>query len=406
MAEFQPSQKTLEKYANVLVNFAIGKEKGIKHGEVVLLVINEYAKPLLSEIRKAVTKAGAHMLVDYRPSADDKYNLEKDFFTLAADHQLAFFPNKYYRGLVDQVDHIIFVIADTDPHALKHVDPKKIMQRGVAHKPWLDWRREKENVGKLSWTAGLYGTPGMAKEAGLSLQEYWKQIENACFLNEPNPIKSWQKASDQVRSSIKKLDALNIQAVDIKGPDANLHIKIGEKRRWLGGGGANIPSFEVFTSPDWRGTEGWIRFNQPLYAYGNLITGIELHFQKGLVTKATAKKNEAVLKNMIATKNANKIGEFSMTDGRLSRITKFMATTLYDENMGGPHGNTHIALGAAYHECYNGNVSKMKKSGWEKLGFNDSAVHTDIISTAPREITATLKSGKQKVIYKDGKFIK
>jgi aminopeptidase len=72
-------------------------------------------------------------------------------------------------------------------------------------------------------------------------------------------------------------------------------VKIGEKRQWVGGTGRNIPSFEIFTSPDWRGTDGWIRFNQPLYAYGTLIEGVELEFKKGIIVKAMAKKNEKVL---------------------------------------------------------------------------------------------------------------
>jgi aminopeptidase len=93
-----------------------------------------------------------------------------------------------------------------------------------------------------------------------------------------------------------------------------------------------------------------------------------------------------------------------MTDGRLSHITHFMAETLYDENMGGPEGNSHIALGAAYHECYTGNISKMKKKDWARVGFNDSVVHTDIITTTPRKVTASWKNGQHRIIYNRGKF--
>jgi aminopeptidase len=107
---------------------------------------------------------------------------------------------------------------------------------------------------------------------------------------------------------------------------------------------------------------------------------------------------------MIKSKDADKIGEFSLTDGRVSRITKFMAETLFDENMGGKEGNTHIALGSAYEDCFSGDVSKLTKEESKKLGFNDSAVHTDIISTAPRRVMAHLKDGSQKLIYENGQF--
>ena len=67
-------------------------------------------------------------------------------------------------------------------------------------------------------------------------------------------------------------------------------------------------------------------------------------------------------------------------------------------------GNMHIALGKAFKECYRGDASKIKRGGWQKLGFNDSAVHSDIISTAKRKVTAFLKDDTKKVIYEDGEF--
>ena len=134
-------------------------------------------------------------------------------------------------------------------------------------------------------------------------------------------------------------------------------------RRWLGGRGRNIPSFELFTSPDWRGTEGWIYCNQPLYRYGNLVKGIRLAFVDGRVSEASAEQNEQVLKEMIATEGADRIGEFSLTDRRFSRITRFMAQTLYDENFGGAYGNTHIALGRSYQDAYAGDPASVERRG-------------------------------------------
>ena len=183
-----------------------------------------------------------------------------------------------------------------------------------------------------------------------------------------------------------------------------MHVKIGPGRKWLGGSGRNIPSFELFISPDWRGTNGWIKFNQPLYRYGNMVTGIELRFKDGVVVDAKAKDNEKLIKDMIAVENADKIGEYSLTDARFSRITKFMGETLYDENVGGKYGNTHLALGNAYRDSYDGDLKKMKSADWKKLGYNESAVHTDIISTTNRTVTATLVDGTKKIIYQNGQF--
>jgi aminopeptidase len=329
----------------------------------------------------------------------------KYYFEHATDKQLTTFLAKYYKGLTDQIDHSIAVLADYDPHELDGVDPKKIMLASKTNKPVAEWLEHKENHGKYTWTLALYGTPAMAKEAGLSLKEYWDQIIKACYLDEKDPVAANKKIMDEVERVATTLTDLNIQKLHVAGADMDLHITLGEGRKWLGGTGRNIPSFEVFTSPDWRGTEGWIRFNQPLYRYGSMVKGIELAFEKGRVVKAKAKENEKLLKEMLATdEGASQMGEYSLTDKRLSRITRFMAETLYDENMGGNFGNTHLAVGRSYHDTYAPGSENMTKSLAKKLGYNDSTIHTDMISTTDRTVTATLNDGSTKIIYKNGQF--
>jgi aminopeptidase len=399
---YKPSDGTLEKYAKILVNFALGGGTGIKKGDVVFLSSPLSALPFYRALRKSILDNGGITIGNL---GDDMSGAAKYFYENATEEQLTAFLDKYYKGLVAQVDHRIAVIADHDVHELDKVDPKKMMLVQKTNKPLADWFNKKENDGKYSWTLALYGTPSMAKEAGLSPEEYWRQIIKACYLDVADPVAKWKKVSAEVSRVAKKLSAMHIKAVHVQGDDVDLKIDIGDKRRWLGGGGRNIPSFEVFTSPDWRGTSGWIRFNQPLYYFGPKVEGIELHFKNGRVVKSSAKKNQKLLKEMLATdKGASQLGEFSLTDTRLSRITKFMAETLFDENIGGPYGNTHLAVGKSYHDTYDGDVSKMNKSLAKKLGYNESAIHVDMISTTDRTVTATLPSGKKQVIYKSGQF--
>jgi aminopeptidase len=238
----------------------------------------------------------------------------------------------------------------------------------------------------------------------MSLEQYWEQIVHACFLDVEDPIARWREVGERIDRTREWLDSLAIERVHVEGEDVDLRVVLGERRRWLGGRGRNIPSFELFTSPDWRGTEGWIYCNQPLYRYGNLVKGIRLEFAGGRVSGASAQENETVLTEMIATEGADRIGEFSLTDRRLSRITRFMAHTLYDENVGGRYGNTHVALGRSYQDAYAGDPSTVPPGRWGELGFNDSTVHTDVVSTADRVVTATLPGGEERVIYRDGEF--
>lgn len=396
---YQPPKKILENYAKVMVNFALGNTKGIKPGDVVLVQYYPPTKLLAYEVSKEILKAGGHPI--FRQIDDYLY---KSLLENGSDEQLLFFNSKVNKALVDTIDHRMVLIADEDPMMLKDIDPKKIMLENSSRKPMRKWLQAKEDKNKLSWTLCLYGTEAMAKEAGLSLEEYWNQIIKACFLDEDDAISKWKKVYEEMEEIRSKLNSLEIDMINIKSEGTDLNIKLGEKRMFIGGKGNNIPSFELFTSPDWRGTNGYISFDQPLYEYGNLIKDIKLEFKNGVVVRASASKNEKLLLEMIKQKNADKIGEFSLTDKRFSRINKFMAYTLFDENFGGNYGNTHIALGTSYHDTYNGDYKKLKASDWKRLGFNESIEHCDIVSTKNRVATATLNNGKKKVIYENGEF--
>jgi aminopeptidase len=270
----------------------------------------------------------------------------------------------------------------------------------------MAWQIEKESRGRWTWTVALYGTQAMADEAGMSIDSYWEQIVSACFLDDPDPKERWREVQRQMNAHLEVLNGLPIDRLHVEGEDADLWITLGERRRWVGAPTRNIPSFEIFTSPDWRGTEGWITFSEPLYVFGKLIRRARLEFREGRVTGATAAENEDLLKSIIATKGADRVGESSLTDRRLSRITRFMANTLFDQNVGGRYGNTHLAVGQSYpQECFDGDPSGVTADELRRLGFNESAVHTDIVSTTDRTVTATLAGGSRRVIYADGQFV-
>lgn len=396
---YTPSKKVLENYARVMVDFALGKGKGIKPKEVVYLQFDVEAKPLAVAVFKRILEVGAYPIL--KPSDE---TFEKAMFENASDDQLKFFPKKYTKTLIDTIDHRVYLIAPTNPFLLKNVDPKKIIMANSQKQALRRWLFEKEDKGKLTWSLCLYGTEGMAKEAGLTIEQFWKQIIDACYLDEADPIAKWKKTFREIEALKDKLNSLPVEKFHIVSEKTDLYISLGKKRKWEGGRGANIPSFEIFTSPDWRGVTGKIFFNFPLYRYGNIIENIQLEFKEGRVVKATADKNEKLLREMISQKNADKIGEFSLTDKRFSKISRFMANTLYDENFGGDYGNSHLAVGTSYHDCYIGDIKSMKKKDWEKLGYNESIEHCDIINTNPKTVTAILTDNTEKLIYKDGLF--
>lgn len=393
------SSEKLERYAGVLVDFALGGGEGIKPGDVVYLQYDSPALPLALSVYRLILKKGGHPIVKGQES-----DFTRAFYELADDRQLEFFPKKYTKSLVDTIDHRIYLIATKDPFYLKGIDPGKIMLANKSTLVYRRWLDEKEDRGRLTWTLALYGTPGMAREAGLTLSEYWQEITRSCFLDEKDPVHKWKQVFSDIEGTIRKLNKLPIDKLHVTAKDTDLWLTLGEKRKWMGGSGRNIPSFEIFTSPDWRGTEGMIFFDFPLYRYGNIIRDIHLEFRKGKVVSARAAKNEKLLQELIRQKNADKVGEYSLTDVRFSRINRFMANTLYDENYGGRFGNTHLALGTSYHDTYDGDARKLNNRDWQNLGFNESPEHTDIIAKQDRTVEAILKDGTRRTVYRQGRF--
>lgn len=229
---YQPSNEILEKYARVLIDFALGGGTGIKPREVIFIQVPECAKPMLIPLRKAVLKSGGFPIIQYLPDG-----ITRDYFDTASDEQLSFFPEKYLRGRVDEMDHVVSILAETDKHELEGIDPQKLMKSQKAMKPYKTWRDEKENAGKLTWTLALYGTEAMAKEVKLTLKKYWEQIIAACYLDDPDPIATWRTTAKEVDRLKDSLNELKIDAVTIEAEGTNLTVGLGTGRKWLGGSG-------------------------------------------------------------------------------------------------------------------------------------------------------------------------
>jgi aminopeptidase len=285
------------------------------------------------------------------------------------------------------------------------VDPGKIGLAAVARKFLREIMEAREQTGDFGWTLCAYPTEEQARCAGLSLAEYAAQIKQACFLDADDPTAKWREVHAEVTRVKKALGELSIDRLKVESAHCDLTVDPGAHRRWLGVSGHNIPSFEVFLSPDWRGTEGVYFADQPSYRSGNRVAGVRLTFKHGRVAEVSADEGEDFVKKQLAMdEGAARLGEFSLTDRRHSRIGAFMASTLFDENFGGAHGNCHVAVGASYSDTYAGDQSSLDAAKKEELGFNDSALHWDLVNTEDKTVTALLKGGGSVIIYAGGEF--
>ena len=396
------TQDQLNKYAQVLLwGMQAARREEFSPGDIVMLRYDFAGRRLTEILFDKIIEKGLQPVQRTSTSPQMEYS----FYSKADKSQLQFVPPGE-EELFKQLNGSIALLAPESLTHLQNIDPGRIGESILAKKHMRDILDERENNGHFGWTLGLLPTEELARNAGISSEEYTEQIVKACYLDYPDPIKQWENIF-QTASKIKdKLNSLRIHHLHLKSKDCDLVVKPGQDRQWVGVSGHNIPSFELFTSPDWRGTEGTFFMDQPSYRNGNLVKNLKLEFKNGVVTQVAADQGEEFVKKQIEMdNNANKIGEFSLTDKNFSRINQFMAHTLFDENFGGDHGNCHIALGASYSETYaygGNNLSSDKK---ESLGFNDSALHWDLVNTQPKTVEAKLESGETITVYENGSFI-
>ncbi|MCF8025118.1 MAG: aminopeptidase [Desulfobacteraceae bacterium] len=391
----------LDRYAEVMLwGLNTARRGRRKKSDIILIRYDMAALPLAERLYEKLLAAGRHPVQRLMQTS----NMEKRFYEIANNRQLQFIApgeKEFYQSLNGS---IVLLAPESITH-LSHIDPATIGTALKARKQLRDLLDRREETGEFSWTLAVYPTSPLAEHAGMEDSEYVKQIVNACFINRTDPIAQWQSVYRKAQKIKKWLNSLQVDSLHVESENMDLEITPGEQRRWIGISGHNIPSFEIFMSPDWRGTRGIYFADQPTYRSGNLVEKIRLEFDKGKVISAEAETGEDFLHKQIQMDHGSgKIGEFSLTDRRFSKINRFMANTLYDENFGGKFGNCHIALGSSYSDTYAGDPADLTESSKKELGFNDSALHWDIVNTEKKCVTARLADGGKTVIYENGEF--
>jgi aminopeptidase len=395
------SEEELDKYSDVLLWALKTARKGrFRKGDIVLIRYNLAALKMAEMLQAKLLDRGINPILRLGMTPV----MERQFYLKANGRQLVFHPpgEKTFYG---SLNGSIYIHA---PESLTHlavVEPGKISKAMIANKAFRDILDKREAQGVFGWSLCLFPTQALARGAKLSRRQYANQVIRACYLDRKNPVEEWKRIYKDAVAIKKWINSMDVRTLHVESDNTDLRIQPGPSRRWIGISGHNIPSFEIFLSPDWRGTEGIYYADQPSFRSGNYVEGVKITFKKGTAISVSAKHGEPFLKKTLATdKGASRVGEFSLTDKRFSRINRFMANTLYDENYGGSHGNCHLALGSSYGDTYDGNPAKLTKALKIRLGFNDSAIHWDLVNTEDKTVTAHLNTGKKVVLYERGMF--
>lgn len=391
----------MDRYADVLLWGLKTARKGIfKKNDIVMVRFDHAALKLADILHGKLLDMGLNPVIRLGLTSV----MEHHFYEKSNNRQLVF-QGPWEKTMYENLNGSIHLHAPDSLTHLYNVDPKKIGKALVARKPLRDILWKREEIGTYGWTLCQMSTSEQANKAGLSEKQHINQIIRACYLDKADPVKEWKTLFKNAQAIKKWLNSMEIKYLHIESDSIDLRVKPGQKRRWVGISGHNIPSFELFLSPDWRGTEGVYYADQPSYRSGNYVEGVRLLFRRGRAVEFKAKKGSDFLAQQIGMdRGASRVGEFSLTDKRFSRINRFMASTLFDENYGGRYGNCHLAIGSSYSDTYDGDPAELTKEMKKDLGLNDSALHWDLVNTENKRVMAHLSTGGKTVIYEDGIF--
>ncbi|MFF1822777.1 aminopeptidase [Kribbella sp. NPDC058245] len=387
-------EQLLQRFADLVVQVGVNVQPG--QG----VVIN--ADVAQAEVARAVVESayriGARWVeVVWSDAVTRRSDLmHSDLPTLTADRAWAL---ERTRGWTEEGVASIDVVGTPDPSLYAGIDPARMaavrLQERIA-------RQQAAMTGQSRWTVVAAPTEHWATQVygEPDVDRLWDVIARAMRLDEVDPVTAWRERAAALAARCAALDALQISELRYVGEGTDLTVGLLPDCRWTGGSIVdpagipylpNIPTEEVFTSPDRRRADGAVRLTRPVVIAGQLVEGLQLTFAGGRITDVSASSGADVVRAQLDTDpGARSLGEVALVDrdSRIAQAKVVFHNTLFDENAG-----SHIAWGQSFPFALEGGTTMTAEERYTR-GLNNSSIHTDVVLGGEGlTVTATTPSG-------------
>ncbi len=293
------------------------------------------------------------------------------------------------KALTDGHGAMILITGEPDPELLSDLDGARVGRARLTALQEENLRAINERL--VNWSIVAYPNEGWARTVfgEPDVERLWDALGKAVRLDEADPVAAWHDHMDRLVSRAAALNGRRFDAVRFSGPGTDLTVGLLPGSVWSAAAFEtswgrrhipNMPTEEVYTSPDYRRTEGVVRSTKPLSLFGTIVRDLELRFEAGRIVEVNATSGaEAVRAQLESDAQAPFLGEVALVDGtsRVGKTGLVFFETLFDEN-----ATCHIAYGAAIVQ----NIADAESwSTEERLarGVNHATIHTDFMIGGP-----------------------
>ena len=404
----------LKKYADFIVRVGVNPQPG------QTLVINccLEAAPLARLCVRSAYEAGARdVLVNWSDNEVSRSRME-----LGSEEALTDFKSYQLRRYLDYAESeggvcVLHLIAD-DPELFAGLDGAKISRVNSVNRSFMQPWREYTMNDRVQWSIAAMPSAPWAKkmfpelDEAAAIEKLWQLIFDVCRVTNGDPVNEWKAHLDRLTTLGEKMNAFDLESVHFQSSNGtDLTVGIADKAIWESAGSKNekgvfflpnIPTEEVFTSPDRMRADGIVYSAMPLIHHGNKVDDFWIKFKAGRVVDYDARVGKATLASIIDTdEGAAHLGEVALisknTPIRESGVLFY--DTLYDEN-----ASCHLALGVGFPECIEGGYDMSKEELLEH-GVNVSSTHVDfMIGTDDIDIVGITPDGREVVIFQNGQW--
>lgn len=394
-----PPSDRLQRLADLAVGFGANLQPG-----QVLAVSGTFGQEALV---RAIAEAGYRRGAKYVDASYFDYHVKHARLKHADEETLGYVPpwlGQRLLSLEQEGAARVALTGPTVPGLFDDVDP---VRAGRDQLPFIREVIETIERRSMAWT--VIPCPGSAwarlvypdLEPDAALEALWQAIEHVCRLDTPDPIAAWEARGRQLDRAASALDALRLDRLRFQGPGTDLTVGLLPSTRWLAASDettsgirylANLPTEEVFATPDPERTEGVVRSTKPLLNGGAVIRDLVVRFEKGRAVQIDASSGAEVLRGRAAVdEGAARLGEVALVDreSRIGKLDTIFYDTLLDENAA-----SHIALGAGF-------AAGVGEEDRERT--NRSAIHIDfMIGADDVAVTGVTQDGREVPLLRGG----